>query len=462
MRNSMKLKTGLLHLLLVFSCTFLLPIAARAEGVAFSDVEASTPHSGDIAWLATNDISTGWVESEDVRTFRGMNDVVRQDMAAFLHRLANYANAELSNSSTITFSDVTEKTPHADDIAWLAATGISTGWEESGKYEFRGAETVKRQDMAAFLYRLAGSPQYEPTASIKSYFSDVDESTPHYREVLWLAEKGISEGWTMPDGSHEFRGMDTVKRQDMAAFLNRLASLLLGIRDDLPNDEFEYVIGDQGYGDGAYITGYNGSEKNVEVPSKIEGANVVAINISSDGWDLDVERIDLSQAVWMRSVDVSVTGYRSPFHINFGYLPSLVNLETEYASFDEWIDLTDCPSLRRLYLSDGSYFRGGLSYNGKSLEELMISICGFSGTFNIGDAPKLRSLGIYQNPISELKFGDCPSLERLDVRYTKISSLDIDQFPNLKELICIDNEISDTSHLEAWLAQPGHTGTVEP
>lgn len=230
----------------------------------------------------------------------------------------------------------------------------------------------------------------------------------------------------------------------------------------MPNDEFEYVIGDQGYGDGAYITGYNGSEKNVEVPSKIEGANVVAINISSDGWDLDVERIDLSQAVWMRSVDVSVTGYRSPFHINFGYLPSLVNLETEYASFDEWIDLTDCPSLRRLYLSDGSYFRGGLSYNGKSLEELMISICGFSGTFNIGDAPKLRSLGIYQNPISELKFGDCPSLERLDVRYTKISSLDIDQFPNLKELICIDNEISDTSHLEAWLAQPGHTGTVEP
>ena len=44
MRNSMKLNTGLLHLLLVFSCIVLLPIAARAEGVAFSDVEASTPH----------------------------------------------------------------------------------------------------------------------------------------------------------------------------------------------------------------------------------------------------------------------------------------------------------------------------------------------------------------------------------------------------------------------------------
>lgn len=46
-------------------------------------------------------------------------------------------------------------------------------------------ETVKRQDMAAFLYRLAGSPAFEAPA--ESPFSDVDASTPHYAEVCWLA-----------------------------------------------------------------------------------------------------------------------------------------------------------------------------------------------------------------------------------------------------------------------------------
>ena len=37
---------------------------------------------------------------------------------------------------------------------WLAATGISTGWKSGSSAEFRGTNTVIRQDMAAFLHRL--------------------------------------------------------------------------------------------------------------------------------------------------------------------------------------------------------------------------------------------------------------------------------------------------------------------
>ena len=49
-----------------------------------------------------------------------------------------------------------------------------------------------------------------------------DERTPHATEILWLASEGISTGWPTGDGRAEFRGMDTVKRQDMAAFLHRI------------------------------------------------------------------------------------------------------------------------------------------------------------------------------------------------------------------------------------------------
>ena len=77
--------------------------------------------------------------------------------------------------------------------------------------------------MAAFLYRLAGSPVFKPTAEQRAAFSDVDEGTPHAREVWWLAAQGISAGWTEADGTKTFRPYETVKRCDMAAFLNRLA-----------------------------------------------------------------------------------------------------------------------------------------------------------------------------------------------------------------------------------------------
>ncbi len=126
--------------------------------------------------------------------------------------------------------DVSQRTPHAAHIEWLANAGISTGWMmPDGTCEYRGKEAVRRQDMAAFLYRLAGSPTFVPTAEQLNAFADVDATnpdiskrTPHYNAILWLASAGISTGWKMPDGTREFRGGNTIIRQDMAAFLRRL------------------------------------------------------------------------------------------------------------------------------------------------------------------------------------------------------------------------------------------------
>ena len=58
-------------------------------------------------------------------------------------------------------------------------------------------------------------------------FSDVTADTPHADDIAWLASTGVSEGWLMPDGSREFRGMSEVVRQDMAAFLRRMAEGVL-------------------------------------------------------------------------------------------------------------------------------------------------------------------------------------------------------------------------------------------
>lgn len=188
--------------------------------LAFGDVTTMTPHHEDIWWLTQNGITTGF---ED-RSFRGMSAVARQDMAAFLYRLAGSPDYSPSSSDQSRFLDVSSSTPHYKEICWLASTGITEGFADG---TFRGMSPVARQDMAAFLCRFAakfinsGHASWAPSNSDIIRFPDVNSSTPHCNDIWWLGAMGISTGFE--DGT--FRGMSSVTRQDMAAFLHRIMSL---------------------------------------------------------------------------------------------------------------------------------------------------------------------------------------------------------------------------------------------
>ena len=205
----------------------------------FSDVDINTPHVSDILWLANAGITTGWKMPDGNIEFRGMSPVVRQDMAAFLYRLAGSPQYVPTPQDVETFRDVNSKTPHATEIWWLASTGISKGWDmHDGTFEFRGTSTVVRQDMAAFLRRLTkwmGGDDSLPE-NVVNPFRDVTDGTAHREAIIWLASTGVTTGWTEPDGSKTYRGMSPVVRQDMAAFLHRLDTY---IRDH-PNVQIDY------------------------------------------------------------------------------------------------------------------------------------------------------------------------------------------------------------------------------
>lgn len=198
-----------------FTARFLDPSAATyhpssSDMVAFLDVSRSTPHAEDIWWLASEEISSGYSD----KTFRGTSAVARQDMAAFLWRASNLPSYRASAEDKEAFTDVNEGTSHAQDIWWLAAKGISTGYPDG---TFKGQDTVVRQDMAAFLYRLAGSPAYTPSQADKKQFVDVTEKTPHAREIWWMVSTGLTQGY----GDDTFRPQNAVTRADMAAFMRR-------------------------------------------------------------------------------------------------------------------------------------------------------------------------------------------------------------------------------------------------
>ena len=182
----------------------------------YTDVDSDTAHAEDVTWLGKSGVSDGWSESDGTRTFRPYTDIARADMAAFLYRLAG--KPEYTAPATSPFKDVTSDTPHYEEICWLAEKGISQGWSVSGGREFRPYASVARCDMAAFLYRMAGSPSYTVSGSP---FIDCSSKTPHYKEVCWLASTGVSAGWDV-SGGREFRSYTKVARADMAAFLHRM------------------------------------------------------------------------------------------------------------------------------------------------------------------------------------------------------------------------------------------------
>jgi DNA-binding beta-propeller fold protein YncE len=128
----------------------------------------------------------------------------------FSNRITALNVAEERNPS---FADVPAVSFYHREISWLAAAGVTTGYDDQ---TFRPLEPVRRDAMAAFLYRFHGSPDFVPP--VTSPFTDVRPTDKFYKEITWLVDAKISEGW--PDGT--YRPLEPVNRDAIAAFLYRV------------------------------------------------------------------------------------------------------------------------------------------------------------------------------------------------------------------------------------------------
>jgi hypothetical protein len=176
--------------------------------VGFTDVGPDHPFLEDITWLAASEVTTGYEDG----SFRPATGVNRQQLAAFLYRMAG--EPTFAEPALPTFSDVSAAHPFFAEIEWLAAEGIAEGFDDG---TFRSTATLTRGPLAALLHRFAGAPEVD--LPDQPSFPDVSPSYPFYGEVEWLAGNQITTGYD--DGT--FRPTATVNRQQLAAFLHRLA-----------------------------------------------------------------------------------------------------------------------------------------------------------------------------------------------------------------------------------------------
>ena len=110
------------------------------------------------------------------------------------------------------FVDANGASTHGPAIDWLAGAGITLGCTATA---FCPTGTVTRAEMAAFLWRLEGSP----AGSTPANFADVPDGFFAGSAIDWLLAAGITTGCTTttfcPDG--------LVTRAEVFTFLHRLA-----------------------------------------------------------------------------------------------------------------------------------------------------------------------------------------------------------------------------------------------
>jgi hypothetical protein len=132
---------------------------------------------------------------------------------------SGYENSSVTSSVVAgpVFTDVPSSHTFYSGICWVAQKGVTVG---TGVGMYSPSDPVNRGSMAAFLYRMAGSPAWTPPAT--SPFTDVPKTHKFYKEITWLAASGITVGVTI-GGLPYYQPDNVVNRGSMSAFMYRLS-----------------------------------------------------------------------------------------------------------------------------------------------------------------------------------------------------------------------------------------------
>jgi hypothetical protein len=178
------------------------------DGYPFNDIPLS-PYSEAIGYLKQVNISSGVGGNQ----YAPKSFVTRAQMAMFMYRLKGSPSKYLTAEDRKKFNDLTNKDGiPADVMNWLAKMDVSTG---DGKGHYLPKNNVTRAQMAMFLYKLSGSPDYTPPA--QSPFSDVSVNNGYYKAISWVRQLGIASG----TGNGKYSPNANITREQMALFLYR-------------------------------------------------------------------------------------------------------------------------------------------------------------------------------------------------------------------------------------------------
>ncbi|QIK62447.1 hypothetical protein G7068_03885 [Leucobacter viscericola] len=189
---------------------------------SFRDVPASHKFAGPIQWMYDTKTSTGTRQVDGSAVYGPSENVTRGAIAAFLFRSEAPSGYKPGSKGKLPFTDVSTGHKFYKEIYWMWEKGITTGTRQAnGTVKFLPNDSLTREAMAAFLYRVNGA-KYSPPA--KSPFKDVSTKQQFYRQITWMYSKQITTGTATSRGL-EYQPKNLTSRAAMAAFMQRSSKL---------------------------------------------------------------------------------------------------------------------------------------------------------------------------------------------------------------------------------------------
>ena len=204
MRNLKRMAAFLTALIL---CLGLSVTAFAAESdTGFSDVDAGDWYAEAAAYCRDNGLMAGTGET----TFSPDTPMTRGMLVTVLYRLADSPSLENENLG-YPFADVPGDSWYADGVYWAQLNGVVSGYSDSN---FGPNDPLTREQLAAILWRYAGSPAAEGSAS----FADESGIASWAASAVdWAQESGYISGV----GGNRFDPDGTATRAQVAVILMR-------------------------------------------------------------------------------------------------------------------------------------------------------------------------------------------------------------------------------------------------
>lgn len=156
-------------------------IASPDYQPAFEDVPEGSAYYDGVRWAVRAQVMTP--DSETL--FGADNTVTRGELIRIFYRLAGSPSVTRPDHSP--YEDVDESDPNYDAYLWAREQQITSGWNDG---KFHPEAPLSNASTVALLHRADGSSKIQLTGT--SPFSDVNSSTPFYRQIVWASRRGVS------------------------------------------------------------------------------------------------------------------------------------------------------------------------------------------------------------------------------------------------------------------------------
>ena len=174
---------GALLLALILALSLSVTAYAAVEDTGFSDVAADAWYADAVTYVRDNGLMSGTSDT----TFTPGGTMTRGMLVTTLYRMAGSPSLE-NEDLGYPFADVTGDAWYAGGVCWARLAGVVGGYSED---QFGPDDPVTREQIAAILWRYAGSPAAESGTD----FADEGSISAYAAQAVdWARANGIVNG----------------------------------------------------------------------------------------------------------------------------------------------------------------------------------------------------------------------------------------------------------------------------